>query len=344
MLARGAVLGAVLLAASSTARSAVVDDGTLLVVNRHGGSIVFLDLATRNEIARLPIGPRIAHEVAVSPDGRTGLTSEYGPDGNRGRDMIVFDIVDPKILARIDLGENSRPHSMRFLPDGRRAVVTMQDSDQIALVDVTSRRVLRRYPTGGREGHMVRLSPEGSRAYVTSRGGEGTLSVIFLDEDRPPVVIPTGKGCEGIAVTPDGSEIWAVNRAVGTISVVDAAKLAVVATVPTKPYAGRAEISTAGRVAVPNGGGGAAVPQYVTIYDRATRKVLAEFPVREGEAGRGSFGALIEGETLFIGDRAGARVLVYDLETLGEPEVLPAPDEEPDGLAWSPLRVGVFTQ
>jgi hypothetical protein len=48
---------------------------------------------------------------------------------------------------------------------------------------------------------MVRLSPDGSRAYVTSRGTEGTLSVIFLEEERPPVVIATGLGAEGLDVT-----------------------------------------------------------------------------------------------------------------------------------------------
>jgi YVTN family beta-propeller protein len=332
------------LAFGSMAEAAVVNEGTLLIANRNGGSIVFFDLATRTEIARLPIGPRIPHEVAVSTSGRIGLTAEYGPDDNRGRHLVVFDIVEPKIVRRIDLGEHSRPHSMRFLPDGRRAVVTMQDSDQIAVVDIAAGQVLRRYPTGGREGHMVRLSPDGGRAYVTSRGAEGTLSVIFLDSDRAPIVIATGRGAEGIAMAPDGSEIWSVNRLAETISVVDATKLAVVATVPAKLYAGRAAMSRGGRVVVPNGGGGGDVAQYLTVYDRASRAITTEIPVREGETSRGSFGVLIQGETLFVDDRAGARILIYDLDALGEPEVLPTEQEDPDGLAWSPLRVGVFSQ
>ena len=45
-------------------------NGTLLVVNRTGGSISLFDLGTRVEMARVPIGPVIPHEVAVSPDGR----------------------------------------------------------------------------------------------------------------------------------------------------------------------------------------------------------------------------------------------------------------------------------
>ena len=84
----------------------------------------------------------------------------------------------------------------------------MQESDRLALVDLETRAVIRTYATGGRDGHMVRLSPDGSRAYVTSRGAEGTLSVIFLEEDRAPVVIGTGLGAEGLDVSADGSEVW----------------------------------------------------------------------------------------------------------------------------------------
>lgn len=201
--------------------SAMASDGTLLVANRTGGSISFIDLATGVEIARVPVGPIIPHEVAVSPDGRLALTAEYGPDSNRGRHLILIEVESARVLARIDLGPNSRPHTALFLPDGRRAVATMQDSDQLALVDLETKAVVRTYPTGGREGHMVRLSPDGSRAYVTSRGAQGTLSVIFLDEERPPIVIDTGPGAEGLDVTPDGREVWVINRQEESISIIE---------------------------------------------------------------------------------------------------------------------------
>jgi hypothetical protein len=50
------------------------------VANRTGGSISLFDLATGVEMARVPIGPAIPHEVAVGPDGRLALTGEYGPN------------------------------------------------------------------------------------------------------------------------------------------------------------------------------------------------------------------------------------------------------------------------
>ena len=314
-------------------------DGTLIVANRQGGSVSLFDLRTRIEIARLPIGPVIPHEIAVSPDGRFALTGEYGPNDRPGRHVVVIDVVGAKIAGRIDLGPDSRPHSFAFLPDGRRAVATMEQSDRIAVIDVPERRVLRTYATGGREGHMVRLSPDGRHAYVTSRGAEGTLSVINLTEEVAPVVIPTGSGAEGLAVTHDGTEVWVVNRNGGTISVVNTATLQVVATVPAKPGAGRAEISAAGRVLVPNGAAGRSATKYLTLYDVASRRIVDELQVGEGT---GAYSIHIVGERAFVADRADRSISIYDLSDFPAAEILTEAHSDPDGMAYSPLRVGVF--
>jgi len=324
----------------------LAQDGTLLVANRAGGSISLIDLETRLEVARLPIGPIIPHEVAVSPDGRFALTGEYGPNSNQGRHVILIDIQNASIIGRIDLGPNSRPHTALFHPDGQRAVATMQESDQIALIDLQAMEVIRTYPTGGREGHMVRLSPDGSRAYVTSRLGEGTLSVIFLDENRPPVVIQTGAGAEGLSVSPDGSEVWVANRQEQSISVIDTGSLQIVAELDSNPFAGRVEIGSSGlAVAVNGGGGGPPVMQYLRLFDAERHEVITEMPIRDdGQPGDGNFGVLIQGETVFVGDPDRRTILMFDLGSFGEsrPEVLASAHESPDGLAWSPLRVEVM--
>lgn len=336
------LVGAPLLLALSCS-SALAFEGTLLVANRSGGSISFFDLSTRVEIARIPVGPRIPHEVAVSPDGRLALTSEYGPDANPGRHVILMDVATASITGRIDLGPDSRPHTALFLPDGRRAVATMQDSDQLALLDLTLEQVVRTYPTGGREGHMVRLSPDGSRAYVTSRGGGGTLSVIFLNEERAPVVVETGPGAEGLAVTPDGGEVWVANRGEESISIVDAASLEVVTTVDSRPRAGRIEIAADGRGFVANGGGGEPVPQYLRLFDVKSREALTEVPLRDGQPQTGHFGLLLlEGQALVSDPEAGT-IQVFEPGSPGRRELLVAHHDAPDGMAWTPVRVSVMT-
>lgn len=323
--------------------SAAPQDGTLIVANRDGGSISFYDLEAGAEIARVPIGPVIPHEVDVSPDGRQLLTGEYGGNDNPGRHVVLIDIASASVVARIDLGPDSRPHTALFLPDGRRAVATMQDSDQLALLDLESGSVVRTYPTGGREGHMVRLSPDGARAYVTSRGAEGTLSVIYLDEDRPPDVIVTGPGAEGIDLTPDGSEIWVANRDDESISIVDAETLEITATLEARPHAGRIDIAPSGLAAMPNGRNGVPpVPQMLRIWDVEARTITAEMPIRDGLPGNGNFGVLIQGDTAYVADPGRGTIQAFALDGSGTRDLVASDREGPDGIAWSPIRLDVM--
>jgi DNA-binding beta-propeller fold protein YncE len=315
-------------------------EGTLIVANRTGGSISFFDLAAGIEIARVPIGPRIPHEVDVSPDGRLVLTAEYGPNGDRGRHVVVIDVASASIVRRIDLGPNSRPHTAVFLPDGRHAVATMQDSDRLALLDIETGRVIRTFPTGGREGHMARLSPDGSRAYVSSRGAEGTLSVIYLEGDRPPEVIMTGPGAEGLDVTPDGSEIWVANRDDESVSIVSADTLEILETLPARPHAGRIDIGANGLAAMPNGRNNVEPsPQILRIWDVEARSVVAEYPIRDGQPGNGNFGVLVHGDTAFVADPGEGTIQMFALDGSGERKVLASGHEGPDGIAWTPVRV-----
>ena len=314
----------------------VLNRGTLVVANREGGSVSFLDLEIGVEVARLPVGPHIPHEVAVSPDGRWVITSAYG--GGPGRHLVVLDLRNPRETGRIDLGERSGPHSMAFLADNRRAVATMEESDRIALVDVVSLQILRTYPTGGREGHMVRLSPDERRAYITSRGAEGTLSVIFLEEQRDPVVIPTGAGAEGLAVSPDGGEVWVANRDADTLSVVDTETFQVVATLEARPDTNRIEITASGLVLAPNASEGGAV----AVYDLDTQKLLRNVPLRKTGASGGAFGIFAHGTHAFIADRSNGDIVMLDPSRPEAPSLLIDGRDSPDGMAWSPLRVAPF--
>jgi YVTN family beta-propeller protein len=316
--------------------------GTLLIANRNGGSISLFDVATGIEMARVPIGPAIPHEVGVSPDGRLAVTGEYGPNDRHGRHVAVIDVAQGRLVGRVDLGPKSRPHSVVFLPDVRRAAVTLEESDRIALVDVVERKVLRTYPTGAREGHMVRLSPDGTRAFVASRGGKGTLSVISLDGDTPPVVIPTGAGAEGLAVTPDGGDVWVVNRIARTISIVDTQSLKVTQTIDVLPDARRAEISASGRVLVPHAGTDDAPAQHLSVYDAKTRAMVGRLTMHQGRTGGGGFGIHIVGERAFVSDRAGRALFSMALDDLESRRTLTTGHDDPDGLAFSPVRVAVL--
>ena len=189
---------------------------------------------------------------------------------------------------------------------------------------------------------MVRLSPDGSRAYVTSRGTEGTLSVIFLEEERPPVVIATGLVAEGLDVTADGGEVWVANRGETSISVIDTRSHEVVATLDSRPFAGRIEMGPDGYAIVPNGGRGSRVPHYLRLWDVRARRLVTEVPIRDGKPQGGNFGVLIRDGTAFVSDPTAGTIQVFDLDGLTGRRLLMAEHDAPDGLAWSPIRVDVL--
>ncbi len=327
------------------AASVSAQDGTLLVVNgdHQAGSISFFDLATEVEVARLPIGVRTPHEIAVSPDGRWAVTGEYGPNAAPvGRRIVVIDVANASIAGYIDLGPDSRPHDSVFLPDSRRALVTMEAVDRLALVDVVAREVIRTYPIGdgAREGHMVQLSPDATRAYVAGRQGEGTVSVIYLHEERAPTIITTGLGAEGLAVTADGRSVWVLNQEEDSISVIDAQTLSVEDNFLSADQPRRIAALPGGRVVVVSGNQAGA---FLRIYAEGTRAILHDVSISAQLPGDEGYGFLVNKEFGFVSNRTGGRILVYNLaDPTAPPTILTDGHDRPDGMAWSPLRVAVL--
>ena len=327
------------------AASVSAQDGTLLVVNgdHQAGSISFFDLATEVEVARLPIGVRTPHEIAVSPDGRWAVTGEYGPNAAPvGRRIVVIDVANASIAGYIDLGPDSRPHDSVFLPDSRRALVTMEAVDRLALVEVVAREVIRTYPIGdgAREGHMVQLSPDATRAYVAGRQGEGTVSVIYLHEERAPTIITTGLGAEGLAVTADGQSVWVLNQEEDSISVIDAQTLSVVDNFLSADQPRRIAALPGGRVVVVSGNQAGA---FLRIYAEGTRAILHDVSISAQLPGDEGYGFLVNKDFGFVSNRTGGRILVYNLaDPTAPPTILTDGHDRPDGMAWSPLRVAVL--
>lgn len=336
---------AALLAVVIGPANVAAQDGTLLVVNRHAdaGSVSFFDLETETEIARIPIGPGWPHEVAVSPDGRLALTAEYGRE-TPGERLVVIDISGARVLGHIDMGPGTKPHDSVFLPDNRHAVVTLETADRLALVDVANLEVVRTYPIGdgAREGHMVWLDPDGSRVYVGARLGQGAVSVVYLQEDRDPTVIPSGLGAEAITVTPDGQAVWAINQDENTISIIDPETLMIAEKFDAGTQPRRLANLPGDRMAVVYGNRDDAG---IHIYDIRTREVLRQLAIPGEEPGAGGFGFLAIGDFGFVSTRLDGRILVYNFgDSASEPRTLTSGHETPDGMAWSPLRVDVFNQ
>lgn len=334
----GACAVASVLLASGVARA----DGTLLVLNKSEANVSLLDARSGAVAATVPVG-LAPHEVAVSPDGRTAVVSNYGVRGNDGRTLTVLDVPGARAVRTIDLGELRRPHGLAFFPDGATVAVTAEANRAVALVDVASGRILRTYATGAETSHMLAVSPDGARIFVASIGS-GSVTAIDVATGTVQSAA-TGALAEGIAISPDGAEVWVTNRAADTVSVLDAATLEARATLACPSFPIRVAFTRDGRrVLVSRARSGD-----VAVIDRATRKEIGRIPMSakagdpSGRLFSGMFGAspapvgiLVppSGTSVFVANSNADIVAVVDLSRMEVVGAFPA-GKEPDGLGYS---------
>ncbi|MCA1733140.1 MAG: YncE family protein, partial [Acidobacteria bacterium] len=206
---------------------------TLLVANKSDDTVDLLALADGRSLATLETG-HAPHEIAVSPDGRQAVITNYGDRSAPGSSLTVIDLSKRKVVRTIDLSDHKRPHGVVWL-DASRVTVTAEGSANLLVVDVKKGSVDAAISTGQEVSHMVAVHPGTSRAFVANIGS-GSVTVVDLNAEKKLKDIVTGEGAEGIAVRPGTDEIWVTNRSADTLSVIDAASLEIVATMPSKGF------------------------------------------------------------------------------------------------------------
>lgn len=321
---------------------------TLVVANKAEATVSLVDLATGTVRATLPtgVGP---HEVAISPDGRTALVTNYGQRGEGGSTLSLIDVPGAKSIRTIELAPYRRPHGAVFLPDGRRALVTAEANQALLIVDLEQGVVERALVTGAEVSHMVDLSPDGARAYVTNIGS-GSLTVFDLEQGERVAEIQTGKGAEGLAVRPGSGEIWVTNRADDTVSVIDPASLRPVATLSAPKFPIRAKPTPDGRAVLVS----CAESGDLAWFDAEARTLARRVPLPTGEAtsegklfgdqfGKSSIpiGIVVapDGKRAWVAHAGSDAISVIDLGTGAKSGELRA-GREPDGMGYSPVPVG----
>jgi len=340
-----AVLGTVLLLAGAAAG----DAATLVVANKAEATVSLVDLASGEVRATLPTG-EAPHEVAVSPDGRLALVSNYGTRQAPGSTLTLIDVAAAQVVRTIELGEYRRPHGVAWLPDGQRAVVTAEANRALLVIDALGGGVLFAVPTGQEVSHMVAVSPDGRRAFVTNIRS-GTATAVDLEKREVIASVATGEGAEGVAVTPDGRQVWVTNRAADTVSVLDAATLDIVATLPAPAFPIRAAVTPDGSKVLVT----AAKSGDIKVFDASSRSlarsVVLEVSATEtagrlfGDAFGSSsvpIGIVIapDGRRAFVAHANADVISVVDLTSWQRVGALRA-GKEPDGMGLSPFKVEV---
>ena len=159
------------------------------------------------------------HEAAISDDGRIAVVTVYGAQA-AGNQLAVIDLARDSVIRMIDLGIYTRPHGAVFLSDApHRVAVTSESTRFVVIVNVDDGTIESAIPTNARASHMIAVPADKKLGYtaniVDNNVSEvdlvaGTFVRTFAVPPRP----------EGIAVTPDGSEVWVGSNQTGAVTVI----------------------------------------------------------------------------------------------------------------------------
>jgi DNA-binding beta-propeller fold protein YncE len=287
---------------SDSAKRPKPDEQVVWVAIEDAGQVVAVDVRTRKVVRRhtVPLGP---HNLAVAADGTVAVANP--PAANVS--IIEHEKVEEIILggsphdvkwagdllvvanegaARLDLimraGEKrgevrlkANPHDVAISEDAATAWVSLDGSDDIAVVDLERRTV--RYVSTGQRPHDLLFDARG-RAWVTDWSG---VVHVFSASAELVRTLELGTEAHHLTFTPDGKEAWITDHGTHQVFVVATEDLSLRASLPVAGAPHHVAITRNGRWAlVADHDNGALV-----VYRVETRRKVAEMEVGPGPHG-----------------------------------------------------------
>ena len=308
--------------------------GTVIAVNQQADTVTLIDLKTMEAYRHVAVvaGP---HEAAVSPDGRSVIVTNYNKQGaGPQKTLSLIALPGGDTIKTIDLGEYRAPHDVRWVDD-THVVTTVEGSQALLLVNVTTGAIERTFKTNLAVSHMLALSTDRTRLYCSNMR-DGSVTAFDFKTGEKIKDIKTGKECEGVGVTPDGRWVWAGNRAEDTISIIDTKSLEVVKRIPSKGFPYRVQFTPDGKFAlIPH-----AQASSLVVADVAKQEIVKSIKLGLTKVAEPSTAGVFphpDNRHAFVTVRNDNSMLVLDLvtgETLARVEV----QSSPDGVAYSRVQ------
>ena len=196
----------------------------LIAVDKMGAKVLFLNPATYETEVVLDGFQRTVHELLVLPDAGFAYVPIFG-DGIHGRNpnpghlLCVIDLHKRTRVTDIDLRPYIAPHTLKLAQDGL-IYMTCENSAVVVIIDPATNKVTGVIDSGSTNAHRLVISPDGTRLY-TENEEDGEVSVIDLPQRKLMAKIKTPRPLAGIAITPDGRTVIAVDDAEPTLFLID---------------------------------------------------------------------------------------------------------------------------
>lgn len=315
--------------------------GTLLVTNKNGHTVTLFDTNTYKAKISLPTG-KTPHEVAVSPNGKLAVVTNYGSSDTPGNTLTLVDIAHQYVIKTLSLGEYTKPHGVVWLNDNRSIIVTVEGMQGVIQVNIESGEIEKFVKTNKQVSHMIAIDSKNERAYISSIRG-GAVTVIDLVENKIIKHIDVGRGAEGIDLSTDDRWLWVSNRSHNKVVIIDAQSLEVIRTLDTQELPIRVALDSKRQLAFVSN----AYADSISIFDSVSyklKKILklsSNFIKKNEKWGRNRessipIGIQVDGEkaVAYVAQTNADQVSVIDLKTFKVIHSF-ATEKEPDGMAFS---------
>ncbi|MBU6491921.1 MAG: beta-propeller fold lactonase family protein [Burkholderiales bacterium] len=259
------------------------DKKSLIVANSVSNDLMFLDPQT-GKVQRWVQDIEDPYQLGFSPDHKWFVTN--GLRLNR-IDIYHYDekTQGMTLAKRIPLGKT--PSHMTFSTDNRTVFVTLQDSDQLAAIDLPTQKVLWTMPVGKTPAGLWMVP--GDQYLLVGMTGEDDVAVVDWHKRQVVKRIHTGRGAHNFRSLDDGQHVAVSNRVDSTISIIDYRTLTNVGDITgLMPGPDDMELTADHRYLWVT----FRFARHVGIIDMRTRKLIATIPV-----GRSPHG-------IFFADRA----------------------------------------
>ncbi len=199
------------------------DEKSVIVANAGGDSLTFIDPRTA-EVQRVVRGTLDPYQLRFSPDMKWFVTV-----ANRLNhiDIYRWDGKDLTLAKRIPSGKT--PSHIWIDTKSTTAYASMQDSDELVAVDLTTQTLKWRVKTGALPADVFG-TPDDKHLLVGLTGGDH-VEVYDVSNGPAKLVkkIPTGEGAHAFRALGDGRHVFVGNRVANTVNKIDYTKLESVA-------------------------------------------------------------------------------------------------------------------